>query len=37
MVPTKTTLYLGTANPMNLRTDPANPPLGGYELLGLQP
>jgi hypothetical protein len=37
MVPTKTTLYLGTANPMNLRTDPANPPLGGYELLGLHP
>jgi len=37
MVPTKSTLYLGTANPMNLRTDPANPPLGGYELLGLHP
>ena len=28
-------LYLGAANPMNLRTDKNNPPLGGYELLGL--
>ena len=37
MVPTKSTLYIGTANPMNLRTDPTNPPLGGYELLGLHP
>ena len=37
MVPTKNNLYLGTANPMNLRTDPANPPLGGYELLKLHP
>jgi hypothetical protein len=37
MVPTNSTLYVGTANPMNLRTDPTNPPLGGYELLGLQP
>ncbi len=37
MLATGSTLYLGTANPMNLRTDPSNPPLGGFELLGLHP
>lgn len=37
MVPTRSNLYIGTANPMNLRTDSTNPPLGGYELLGLHP
>jgi len=37
MLATGGTLYLGTANPMNLRTDPNNPPLGGFELLGLHP
>lgn len=29
-------LYLGTANPMNLRTDPAAGDLGGWELIALQ-
>ena len=37
MLATGGTLYVGTANPMNLRTDPNNPPLGGFELLGLHP
>ena len=37
MVATGGSLYLGTANPMNLRTDLNNPPLGGFELLGLHP
>jgi hypothetical protein len=37
MVPLSKELFVGSANPMNLRTDPNNPPLEGYELLGLTP
>jgi hypothetical protein len=37
MFPTANALFLGTANPMNLRTDTNNPPVGGFELLELTP
>jgi len=37
MVGSKNALFVGTANPMNLRTNSANPPLGGFELLDLAP
>ena len=30
-------IWIGTANGSNLRTDPANPPLGGWELIRLTP
>ena len=34
---TGTDLYLGMANPMNLRTNPDNGALGGWELISLTP
>ncbi|BCL14563.1 hypothetical protein [Micromonospora sagamiensis] len=38
MVPVGSTLYLGTGNPMNLRTDPTDDvPEGGWELIRLVP
>lgn len=38
MVSAKEGLYLGSANPMNLLTDPESPvPLGGWELMKLTP
>lgn len=38
MVPDGSNLYLGTGNPMNLRTDPTDDvPEGGWELLRLTP
>ncbi len=37
MISSPSELFAGSANPMNLRTDPSNPPLGGFELLGLTP
>ena len=33
MVASPSALYVGTANPMNLLTNPDKPPMGGFELL----
>ena len=36
LLPIGNTMYLGTANPMNLKTDPTTDKLGGWELLKLK-
>jgi hypothetical protein len=37
MLADDTGIWVGTANPANLRTDPSNPPLGGWEFGRLTP
>jgi hypothetical protein len=36
LLPVGNLLYVGTANPMNLKTDPSKDKLGGWELIQLQ-
>jgi hypothetical protein len=37
MVAAPSQLFIGTANPMNMSTDPNPGPVGGFELLSLRP